>query len=483
MKKPPSRPKRSAKIQKTPPRPAPKPGRKLGLELSDNPRLVAFRVLSEAADGRTPEESLTSNSLLLSPRDSGLAAALVYEVLRHQSYLNWLMKSRLTAGKAAPELAIILRLGLAQLLFFDRLGEHAVVSETVALAKILLPGRQGLVNAVLRGLLRDREAGCPWPPSPPVSGDPVRDLALKHSYPEWLTRRLVQHLGAEEVAHLLAAGNRPTPATLRINPLRGKREELQHKLPFETTPTAVSPWGLVSREFSGHPENWPGFAEGLFAIQDEASQLIGLLAGELQPGAAVLDACSGLGSKGLHLAALNPEAVITALDKDQAKLDRLELEAARLGLINIKPAACDLLADPPPAEQFDLVLVDAPCTGLGVIRRRPDLKWNKNEEDIVRLAELQQRLLAAATPAVKPGGRLIYGVCSFSREEGPEGAAKFLAAHPNFEIAPASDWPDSLRPYLSDEGHLTLWPHRHGTDGFFWAIFEKNRNTLQTKHQ
>lgn len=473
MKKTPSRPKRSAPTRKTPPAPAPRPGRSRGLELSDNPRLVAFRVLSEVAGGRTPEEALVSQSILLSPRDAGLAAALVYESLRHQSYLDWLMKSRLTAGRAAPDLAVILRLGLAQLLFFDRLGDHAVVSETVALAKIILPGRQGLVNAILRGLLRDREAGLPWPPPPPASGDPGRDFSLKYSYPQWLVRRLRQYLGAEEAEALLAAGNRPTPATLRLNPRRGTREELQKSLPFETTPTTLSPWGLMSAEFSGHPESWPGFAEGLFAVQDEASQLIGLLAGELPPGAAVLDTCSGLGSKGLHLAALNPQAVITAMDKDQPKLDRLMLEAARLGLTNITAEARDLLAAPLPPEAFELVLVDAPCTGLGVIRRRPDLKWSKTEEDIGRLAELQQRLLAAAAPSVRPGGRLIYGVCSFSREEGSEGAAKFLAAHPGFRMVPPSAWPENLRPHLSGEGHLTLWPHRQGTDGFFWAMFER----------
>jgi 16S rRNA (cytosine967-C5)-methyltransferase len=441
--------------------------------LSDNPRLTAFRVLGEVAGGQTPEEALVSHGLLLSQRDAGLAAALVYECVRHQTYLDWLMKSRLSAGKAAPELAAILRLGLAQLLFFDRLGEHAVVSETVALAKAVLPGRHGLVNAVLRGLLRDREAGAPWPPQPPAGSDPVRNLAVRHSYPEWLTKRLMQDLGAEEAESLMAAGNRPTPATLRLNPRRGSREELQKMLPFSAEPTPLSPWGLTASEFSGRPENWPGFAEGLFAIQDEASQLAGLLAGELAPGAAVLDACSGLGSKGLHLAALNPQATITAADKDPAKLERLRLEAARLGLDNIQTETRDLLAQPPASSAYDMVLVDAPCSGQGVIRRRPDLKWSKTAEDIGRLAELQQRLLAAAAPAVKPGGRLIYGVCSFSREEGPEGAAKFLAAHPNFTMAAPSAWPENLREHLSAEGHLTLFPHRHHTDGFFWAIFDK----------
>lgn len=450
-------------------RPASPPSR----DLVVNPRLVAFRVLKETSEGHLPEEVLAVQGLLLEPRDLGLATALIYEVLRHRGYLEWLMHSRLSAGRAAPELALVLKMGLAQLLFFDRLGEHAVVSETVALAKAVTPGRAGLVNAVLRGLLRDREAGAPWPPSPPVDPDPVRDLARRHSYPEWLVRTLLDRLGPEEAPALLAAGNQATPPTLRVNPLRGDRDSLRALLPFETTPTSWSPWGLIAASFAGRPETWPGYAEGRFAIQDEASQLVGLLAGELRPGAAVLDACAGLGGKALHLAALHPEALITALDQDEARLALLQREAERLGCANVRVEVRDLLADPPAANGYDLVLVDAPCTGLGVIRRRPDLKWNKTEADPARLAERQLAILNAASGAVRPGGRLIYGVCSFSPEEGPGVVKRFLERAPGFQAVPSEDWPEALRPLLSAENTLTLWPHRHGTDGFFWAMFSK----------
>jgi 16S rRNA (cytosine967-C5)-methyltransferase len=163
--------------------------------------------------------------------------------------------------------------------------------------------------------------------------------------------------------------------------------------------------------------------------------------------------------------------LVTARDRDRAKLDRLGLEARRLGLDNLRLEARDLLAGPE-GGPFDLVLVDAPCSGLGVIRRRPDLKWSKGPEDVTRLAGLQLSLLTAAAGQVRLGGRLIYGVCSFSRAEGPETAAKFLAAGPGFRSAPLSAWPPALRPHM-DDGHLTLWPHRHQTDGFFWAMFER----------
>jgi tRNA and rRNA cytosine-C5-methylases len=455
-----------------PPRPVAKPR---GLELSANPRQVAFRVLKDAADDRrsTPEESLASQGLLLNPRDLGLATALVYEVLRHKARLSGLARSRLSRGRAAPELLLVLEIGLAQLLFFDRLGQHAVVSETVSLAKAVVPGRQGLVNAILRGLLREKEAGGVWPPEPPTGPDPVRNLALRHSYPDWMVRLLMKRFGEAETEALLAAGNQATPPTLRLNPLKGSREELQKFLPFETRPTELSPWGLAALEFSGRPEDWPGFAEGRFAVQDEASQLVGLLAGPLSAGATGLDACAGLGSKALHLAALNPTVKILARDKESKRLELLSREAVRLGLENVRAEAGDLLADPLPAASFDLVIVDAPCSGLGVVRRRPDLKWNKSPDDPARLAELQLQLLTAAAWAVKPGGRLLYGVCTFTDEEGPGVVRKFLAGLSDFKVAPAELWPEILRPYMSPEG-LMLLPHRHQTDGFFWAVFIRN---------
>lgn len=450
-----------------------------GLDLSDNPRQVAFRVLKETllggpagGAGRNVEEALTAQGILLSPRDLGLATALVYETLRHRARLSWLARSRLSRGRAAPELLLLLELGLVQLLCFDRLGEHAVVSETVALAKVELPGRQGLVNAVLRGLIREREAGGPWPPEPPAGRDPVRHLALKHSYPDWLVGRLLDRFGPEEAEAVLAAGNRATPPTLRLNPLKINRDDLQKLLPFATRPTDLSPWGLAALDFCGRPEDWPGFAEGLFAIQDEASQLVGLLAGELPLGAAVLDACAGLGGKALNLAALNPTALIVARDREVKRLQGLRREAERLGLTNVRVETGDLTADPLPPESFDLVLVDAPCSGLGVLRRRPDLKWNKTGADPARLAALQAELLGAAAGAVKTGGRLLYGVCTFTEEEGAGVVRNFLAGRPDFRSVRPEGWPAALRPLLSAEG-LTLMPHWQGADGFFWAMFER----------
>lgn len=449
-------------------------GIKAGIELTDNPRLAAWRVLKECQGGNSPEEALASHGLLLGPKDLSLATAMVYEVLRHRSSLESLALSRLSAGRASADLILALSLGLAQILYFQRLGDHAVVSESVALAKVVVPGRHGLVNAVLRGLLRERDSGAPWPPPLKASGDPNIDLAQKYSYPKWLVKKILSLFGPEEGEAVLAAGNIPAPPTLRVNPLKSSRENVQKQLPFESRPTRLSPWGLAAANFSGRPDAWPGFAEGHFALQDEASQLAALIAGPLPCGSTVLDACCGLGGKALALATANPGAKIIARDKDEDKLVLLKKEVERLGCLNIETEAGNLLTDNLADEKFDLVLVDAPCSGLGVIRRRPDLKWNKKSEDIPRLAELQFKLLRAAARALAPGGRLIYGVCTFTLEEGPQLAAKFLETSPGFQAMPAEAWPEILRPHLGPSGGLSLLPHRHQTDGFFWAAFLKN---------
>ncbi|MDR3038166.1 MAG: hypothetical protein LBV21_02575 [Candidatus Adiutrix sp.] len=176
-----------------------------------NPRETAFLILKETAAGRFPEESLADHGPLLSPRDLALTTALVYEVLRRQAFLDWLLQARLSAGRAGPDLTLVLRLGLAQILYFDRLGDHAIVAETVTLAQKIVPGRQGLVNAVLRGLLRERETGGPWPPEPPATLGIGESLALRHNCRLWLATDLLKRFGQAEAEKILAAYNRPTP--------------------------------------------------------------------------------------------------------------------------------------------------------------------------------------------------------------------------------------------------------------------------------
>jgi 16S rRNA (cytosine967-C5)-methyltransferase len=259
---------------------------------------------------------------------------------------------------------------------------------------------------------------------------------------------------------------------LRVNPLKTTRAVLKNLLGFSASETSFSPWGLSPEKFQGPPETWPGFAEGLFSIQDEASQILGLL---LNSPGSVLDGCAGLGGKTTLIASLLPEARIVAIDPDGRKLSALGQEAARLGLKKAPETLKSTLQEAPlNGELFDLVVVDAPCSGLGVIRRRPDLKWAKKEADLLRHQAFQLELLTSAAEKAAKGGRLIYCVCTFAPEEGPEVMEKFLENSKGaFRLLEESEIPEALRPLLCQPGCLRLWTHRHGTDGFFYALLAR----------
>jgi 16S rRNA (cytosine967-C5)-methyltransferase len=230
--------------------------------------------------------------------------------------------------------------------------------------------------------------------------------------------------------------------------------------------------GLLPQNFAGKPELWPGYQEGLFSIQDESSQLVPYLTNPERPPTQIFDACAGLGGKTLALANIFPEASILAIDNNGSRLDGLRKEARRLKAPeSLKVSFGDIFNlnfDP----TFDLVVVDAPCSGLGVIRRRPDLKWNKFPQDIFRNSITQLQMLEAASQVVAPGGRLIYSVCTITPEEGPEVFQRFLENNPEFH-ASSIIHPEFL-PLLAAPGQIQLWPHRNGTDGFFYGILDRS---------
>ncbi|MDR2338810.1 MAG: methyltransferase domain-containing protein [Deltaproteobacteria bacterium] len=444
--------------------------RSRGGSLSANPRRVALAVLRATKEGAVPEDILNRDGVMLSQKDRALASAMVYACLRHQSRLDSLLDGKLAQPGSTPSLVrMILRLGLSQLLFFDRLAHHAVVNETTELSKKLAPGREGLVNAVLRSFLADKEKGPYWPVELDGAGTPVaRRLSVFYSYPQWMVEKFLDEWGFRDTRSFLVAGNRQTPPTIRVNTGLVERGLLAARLPFPSLPTKYSPWGLLPQDFAGHPDTWPGYHEGHFSIQDEASQVAGLLCGKPRR---ILDACAGLGGKGLALKALHPAAEVVALDISPGKLSLLREEARRLRLPgDIQTRQADVLTEKF-RPSFDLVFLDAPCSGLGVIRRRPDIKWKKSEGDIASLAALQAGLLSSASKAVSPGGRLIYSVCTVTDEEGPSVARRFLSDNPGF--SPAGDVPDALSDAAIAPGMLRFLPHRHGTDGFFYAVLER----------
>ncbi|MDR1081518.1 MAG: hypothetical protein LBQ79_11310 [Deltaproteobacteria bacterium] len=447
-----------------------------GGSLSPNPRRVALGVLRASAEGARPEDVMARLGVMLSRRDMALASAIVYACLRHQSRLDFLIDGKLSSGSGTPKaVRVILRMGLAQILLLDRIGHHAAVNETTALGKSFTPGREGLINAVLRAFVRDKESDPFWPRELDGEDTPeISRLATFYSYPEWMVAKFASEWGVRETRAFLAAGNQPASATMRLSPGAGGREAFAGRLPFQATPTSWAPRGLrPDAVAAGRPDSWPGYGEGLFSIQDEASQLVAMLAAPPgKPGPRrFLDCCAGVGGKSFALLGAFPEARAAALDNSRLRLEELYAEAGRLKVFDrVKILQGDIL-DASLDPSWDLAVADAPCTGLGVIRRHPDIKWKRLPEDVARLRDFQRSILEAAARAVRPGGRLIYSVCTVTREEGPDVCASFLSSRPDFR--PAEGLPPELEPLMAGPGQYRTVTHRHNMDGFFYGVFDR----------
>lgn len=431
-------------------------------------RVTAARTLQRVADDDAfadlaLEAEITAHELTL--RDAALATELVYGTLRWQRYLDWILAphSRRALASLDTRVLVLLRMTAYQLVFLERIPPFAAVSDAVSLAK----GRdkQGVpafVNAVLRSFtrrgVREREPRAP--------GDPVEALAVRLSFPTWLAARWVERYGMDEATALMRAMNERPPITVRANTLRLTREALAERLTREdqlsVTPTRYAPEGLRV-EHGGAPSAWRAFADGAFAVQDEASMLVARLL-DARPGDIVADACAAPGTKTTHLAQLmENQGRILALDREPARLARVPEAAARLGvsIVETRHGPIEALAGAL-ASACDGVLVDAPCSNLGVLRRNPEVKWRREARDVAASAARQREILTAAAGMVKPGGRLLYATCSTEPEENEAVAAAFRDARPDFVIDPPAEFPLPL----DDDGVLRCRPHRHGTDGF-----------------
>jgi 16S rRNA (cytosine967-C5)-methyltransferase len=311
--------------------------------------------------------------------------------------------------------------------------------------------------------------------------DPVERLALEASLPRWIVERFAAQLGLDEARALARAMNERAPLTARTNVLAGDREALRARLDAEgvgSEPTRFSPWGLV---LDGHENAFSlaAFREGRFEIQDEGSQLIALACGA-RPGHVVVDACAGAGGKSLALAAeMRNKGSLHALDSDEGRLDEARRRARRAGVHNLRARAIAAGAEAEAqladlAGKADVVLVDAPCSGLGTLRRKPDARWRLAPEDPARFATLQRELVRRFAALVRPGGRLVYATCSIGTTENEE-VAEFAARELPLRPAPLAPMlgEERARAVGADAARVTLFPHRHGTDGFFMAAFER----------
>lgn len=400
-----------------------------------------------------------------------LASELAHGVVRHISRLDWVIEraSKKERKQVDPAVLDILRLGAYQLLNLPSIPPYAAVSETVDLAKSVVPRASGYVNWALRRItpdFRDR-------PRRDDISDPLRWLSTHHSFPTWMVDRWLQRFGEEEADRFLAAMNSFPILDLRVNRLKADPGEVSGEIreaggrlePALYSPDCLAAGGL------GKVTEIAAFTEGRIYIQDEASQLVSIALAPRE-GEHILDACTGVGGKATHLAELAGDgAVVTALDNDSGRLALLRENCRRLGITSVDPLQSDLLRQPfREGTLFDRILVDAPCSSLGVIRRHPEFKWVKELSDIGRFADLQTDLLCRASDLLKKGGVLAYSTCTTEEEENEGVVRRFLTLRPRFTIVKPSSGLLRLGDLLTPEGFIATFPHRHGTNGGFVSL-------------
>jgi len=412
----------------------------------------------------------------MSERDRAFTVHLVQGVYRWQIRLDWIIERsvRFPFKEIEPDVLNVLRLAVYQIFFMDRVPESAAVNEAVKQAKST--GKRhvvGFVNGILRNLCRNRDR-IPYP-------NPHRDrnlyLSIRYAYPLWLVKKWNKELGGQETEPLLNAGNAIPPLMVRTNTLKCQRDELIRRLGSEGTsaiPATVSPEGIRVDGLKGPVNRLASFRQGLFQVQGEAAQICSHLL-DPRPGETVLDVCAGLGGKSTHLAALMKDrGMVVAVDKSAGRLFTLLETASRLKAESVRPVAADAAAPfPLRAERvFDRILIDAPCSGLGVISRHPDIKRARRPEDVKRLSRIQSRILDQAVSFLRPGGRLLYVTCTISREENEGVVAACLSRHPDMTRedlrAHAPAWGADL---IDEAGYFRPLPHRHAMEGFFAARF------------
>jgi 16S rRNA (cytosine967-C5)-methyltransferase len=440
---------------------------------------LAWEILRRVEEEGAYADALLGHALKSSSlgiRDHALVTRLVYGTLAWQGFLDHIIAacSRRPPQALDAPIRIVLRLALFQTCLLSRIPDFAAVNTAVQLAKRFHGGAAtGLVNAVLR------RATAEWQrvPLPSLQDDPVGHLGIRWSHPAWLVERWLAQYGFDETEALLRANNEPAPTVLRVNRLKIEPGQLLVRLQAggcTAQPASYVPTG-IRIEHAGAPERWPGYREGLFSVQGEASQLVGLLTAP-QPGARVLDACAAPGGKTTHLAELmENRGEIVALDRSARGVARVACMARRLGLSIVHTAVADATAWQPPADRFDCVLVDAPCSGLGTLRQHPEVRWRRTAKDIAGLAALQLRLVLHLADAVRPGGTLVYATCTLSAAENDEVLAALLRTRPDFIVSdPRPLLPVPARPLVDADGMLRTFPQRHGLDGFFVARLKRN---------
>jgi 16S rRNA (cytosine967-C5)-methyltransferase len=429
-----------------------------GIEAASPARACAYRVVRRVFEqGAYADRALHAEAASLPTNERSFAMALSYSVVQRRATLDHVIETLAgrPTGRLQPPVLAVLRLGAAQLLLLDGVAEHAAVDESVKLAKADAPRAAGLVNAVLRRTIRDgRELLAAMDDTTPERA------ALLRSVPVWLARLWFDELGADQARALLAAINEPAESALRVNSLVATVEQVAQRLPVGASPAPGFPDALIlDGPFDAHgSELW---AQGMIMPQSRGSMTPARVLAPA-PGERVLDLCSAPGAKATQLAALmGGEGTVVCVERNPQRADGLRRTLARMRARSAIVRVADA-AEPAPDGPFDRALVDPPCSGLGTLQSRPDLRWRTSPERIAETAALQERVLAAAAAAVRPGGVLVYSVCTISAAESEAIVDRFCASNEDFMVEPAYDSDRESR-------YLQLLPHSHRTDGFFVA--------------
>ena len=439
--------------------------------LPANPREAALHVLHAVDTRNAFSDRLLdgAHSSARDPRDEALLHELVKGTLRWRGRIDWVLDPLVHIGlsQVQPWIRNVLRLGAYQLLFLDRVPAHAAVDEAVKLAhQYGHPGTAGLVNSVLRRLVEQKEA-IVLP-----AGDDPESLAAWGSHPRWMVERWLERFGPEATRALLLADNRAARIGLRANPLRATRAQLLERLVAEgvtAEPAALAPELAWAGEHVA-PARLQAFRDGLCTIQDESECLVSRLVAP-QAHERILDLCAAPGGKSTHLAELmGDEGEVWAMERSEARAPSIEVAVQRLGLHAVHVVQGDGRHYDFPMP-FDRVLVDAPCSGLGVLARRADARWRKGPDVFRELVPIQLDLLQAGGRRARPGGVLVYSVCSFEPEETIDLVERFLHASPQFVLEAAHGFvPDEI---VDEDGFMRVLPHLQGCDGAFAARFRR----------
>jgi 16S rRNA (cytosine967-C5)-methyltransferase len=423
-------------------------------------------------------DAITANTNRLSRRDRSLFNTLIYGVLRWRGRLDYIISrfSNIPLKKIEPTVLNILRLGLFQIIYLDRIPDSAAVNTAVELTRKMGALRAaGFVNA----LLRKAAVNYSDVAFPALKSDPVAFFATAHSLPAWLARRWYQRYNSETLTILCETINTVPPITIRTNTLKATRQQLMLSLEGDVehiSPAPDAPDGIIMKKLKRPIPDLPAFKNGWFQVQDEAAQLVSLLI-DPQAGESVLDACAGLGGKTAHLAQLmQNQGNIVAMDKDEKKLQQLGSEMQRLGISIVRPIRHDLYLNPGTELQggFDRILLDAPCSGLGVLRRNPDIKWKADKAGLKRHARIQKQFLENLVQLVKPDGILVYAVCSVEPEENEVVIEAFLKKHSEFVIDKnLGKLPKTIHSRIEPATGFKTFPLLNHMDGFYFVRLKR----------